>query len=152
MANVQAAPSPGRHMTGVVGDHKVLSANQVVIMIGNVAVGRAQSMNFRESLGTEPVMEIGSMMPAEHIPNRFQGSLTLQRYRLRREVVTQLGLAGSDEAVLKSKMFDVVVKNSDGAMVEKFVGCTPSDTSGDFQANRAATRGHTFFYMQRVNG
>lgn len=142
----------GRHMRGRVNEHKTLTGNLIQIMVAGKVVGRIQSISSRESFGTEPVYELGSMMPAEYVTNRWQGTLTIEKYQLRRSQFDGLPVAYS-ENVLTSELFDVVViDKATGVQLEKFIGCIQSDAGKTFQANRAANQNVTFFYMDHDDG
>jgi hypothetical protein len=147
-----AAPLPGRHLVGKVEDHKTLTGNQILIQIAGQTVGRCQSITHRESFGTEPLYELGSMLPAELVPLRWSGSLTVDKYRLRQSAFDKTPVKYG-ENVLKQQLFDVVVVDKvTGNVVEKFRGCVQSDLSGAFPANRASTQNVTFLYMEHVDG
>lgn len=70
--------------------HKTLAGHDVIIKLGGVEVGRAQSISGTRDFGIEPVMEIGSMKPQEFVPLRFSGSITLERYFVRNDDLMQV--------------------------------------------------------------
>ena len=148
----QDKPSPGRHLTGTVENHPTATANIIEIRIRDKVVGRVQTVSNRESFGTEPLYEIGSMLPAEIVPTRWQGSITVDKYVLRKASIEALPLAYS-ESILKTLLFDVViVDRTTGKTIEKFQGCVQSDAGRTYAAQRPVNQNATFAYMNHVEG
>lgn len=59
------------------------AGHTVVLKLGGYLVGRAQTANARRTFGTQGVYEIGSIMPVEHIPLRYEGSVTMDKFFIR---------------------------------------------------------------------
>ena len=59
------------------------AGHTVLLKLGGELVGRAQTANARRTFGTQGIYEIGSIMPVEHIPLRYEGSVTLDRFLIR---------------------------------------------------------------------
>lgn len=152
MAATNVRPMPGRHLTGKVEDHQTLTGNQILIQVEGRTIGRVQNMTARESFGTEPLYEVGSMLPAELVPLQWRGTLSIDKYRLKQDAVEGLGLAFGED-VLKKNLFDVVIINkATGSIVEKFAGCVQADLGGNYPANRPATQNVTFLFQEHIKG
>lgn len=87
----------------------VHSGNTVMLMIKGKPVGRAQSASGTRSYGTEGVYEIGSIMPQEHVYLKYEGELTVERLRMKKENFAKLGYASLGEEILKKDIIDIVV-------------------------------------------
>ena len=61
----------------------VHAGHTINIRIGATIVGKIQGLDGERSFGTEGVYEIGSIMPKEHINNRYEGSLSMERFFVR---------------------------------------------------------------------
>jgi len=59
------------------------AGHTVLLKLGGELVGRAQTANARRTFGTQGVYEIGSIMPVEHIPLRYEGSVTMDKFLIR---------------------------------------------------------------------
>lgn len=75
----------------------VHTGNTIYITIGNTPIGRAQSLQAERSFGTEGVYEIGSIMPQEHVYLKYDGTLTVNRFRLRREDIEKSGFGSLEK-------------------------------------------------------
>lgn len=81
----------------------------MLLVVENMVVGRAQSLQAQRSYGTEGVYEIGSIMPQEHVYNRYEGQLTLERFLVRKDTLVELGMAGLGEDILKKGVMDLAI-------------------------------------------
>ena len=132
--------------TGVTGALVQLKVNGMVI-------GRAQSLDPRTSFGTEGVYEIGSIMPQEHVQNRYEGSFTLERYLMRNEDLARAGLIGLGEDILTKDIIDVEMVNKvDGTTLRVYRGCTFSDYTTNIRANAIAGENATVQYLSADYG
>ena len=121
----------------------------VLLMIGNKVVGRAQGLDARRSYGTEGVYEIGSIMPQEHIQNRYEGSCSLERFLMKKESLVDLGLAALGEEVLKLDILDIVViDKASGEIIRAYRGCTISEYSENFRVGAISGENATFQYLK----
>lgn len=128
----------------------VHTGNTVSIRIKGVEVGRAQSLSAQREFGTEGVYQIGSIMPQEHDYLKYTGTLTMNRMRVRKDELANLGLAPLGEDVLKLAIFDIlVVDNTDGSIMEVYQGCSIVSYQSEIRANEfaATTAQFTFLTM-----
>ncbi|MNW28255.1 hypothetical protein D3C74_50770 [compost metagenome] len=131
----------------------VHSGNTILLVINNKVVGRAQGIDARRSFGTEGVYEIGSIMPQEHIYNKYEGEVSLERFFVKKDNLKTLGLASLGEEVLKQDIVDIVVvaKGEDGSIgevVRAYRGCSIRDYSENFRANTISGENASFVYLK----
>ncbi|QKE56371.1 tail tube protein [Bacillus phage YungSlug] len=127
----------------------VHSGATVLLMINNKVVGRAQGIDGRRSFGTEGVYEIGSIMPQEHVQNRYEGTATLDRFFVKNKSLKDLGLASLGEEVLQLDLIDMVVIDKETkAIIRAYRGCTISDYSENFRAGAISGENATFQYLK----
>lgn len=81
----------------------------MLLVINNKIIGRAQSLQAQRSYGTEGVYEIGSIMPQEHVYNRYEGQITLERFLVRKDTLVDLNMAGLGEDILKMGVIDLAI-------------------------------------------
>lgn len=131
-----------------INSQTVHTGNTVSIRIKNYEVGRAQSLSAQREFGTEGVYEIGSIMPQEHDFLKFNGSVTLNRLRIRKDDLSKIGFAPYGEDVLKTALFDIVVENkADGGILEIYQGCSIQNYSTEYRANEFVSESATFLYL-----
>ena len=127
----------------------VHSGNTIIIKYKGQAIGRAQGLDARRSYGTEGVYEIGSIMPQEHIHQRYEGSFTLERYLVRTKDMIKLGIASLGAGILDIGELDFEVQDKlTGEAIRTYVGCTCSDHSENFRANAISGENATFYYLK----
>lgn len=93
----------------------VNTGNTMLLVVNGHVIGRAQSLQAQRSYGTEGVYEIGSIMPQEHVYNRYEGQITLERFLVRKDTLVELGLAGLGEDILTKGIMDIAVFQKMGA-------------------------------------
>lgn len=137
----------------------VHSGATVLLQINGITVGRAQGLDARRSFGTEGVYEIGSIMPQEHIQNRYEGSFTVERYLMKASDVTRamgtgaydmagLNLTALGEEILEKEVVDfVVLDKSTNKAIRTYHGCTSSDYSENFRTGAISGENATFYYL-----
>src|SRR4030042_3912124 len=55
-----------------------------------VQLGRGQGLTARRGFNTSGVYQLGSIYPAEHVPLRFEGTLTLERFLVRKDAIDEI--------------------------------------------------------------
>ena len=114
----------------------VHTGNTISIRIKNYEVGRAQSMTVDKDLGVEPVHEIGRYQAVEHVHTRYDGTITLNRSRLKHEDLQSVGLSPYGEDALQAATFDIIVQDKlSGAIIEAYLGCTVQSYNTEYRAN-----------------
>lgn len=126
----------------------VVTGATVLLKIDGTTVGRAQSIDPRVTFGTEGVYEIGSIMPQEHVQNRYEGTFTLERYMLRETDLAHAGYIGLGEDILQKDIIDIEVINKlDNKTLRVYRGCTFSDYTNTIRANAIAGENATVQYL-----
>lgn len=134
-------------------DQTVHTGNTVTLMIGGKPIGRAQSLTAQRSFGTEGVYEIGSIMPQEHVYLKFEGSVTLQRMRIRTQDLADLGLAPLGNDVLKMNIIDIVVTDkTTGQPLETYNGASINSYNTEYRANEIVSEQIEFLYLYTSKG
>lgn len=126
----------------------VHSGNTVLLKVKGVVVGRAQSLDGRRSFGTEGVYEIGSIMPQEHVNNRYEGTVALERFLIKVDDLAQVGMAALGEEILKTDVIDIeVIDKATGNAVRVYRGCTCVDYSETFRVGAICGENSSFQYL-----
>ena len=134
-------------------DQTVHTGNTVLLKVKGVVVGRAQSLDGRRSFGTEGVYEIGSIMPQEHVNQRYEGSVTLDRFLIRRDDLAKVEMAALGEEILKTNVIDIEVIDKDtNEAVRVYRGCTCADYSENFRVGAISGENATFQYLTSDRG
>ena len=133
----------------------VHTGNTIYITIGNTPIGRAQSLQAERSFGTEGVYEIGSIMPQEHVYLKYDGTLTVNRFRLRREDIEKSGFGSRGEDVLRRDIINILVMGhkdgktgaSNGEIVEAYLGCSILSYNFTITANEISSDEAQFKFL-----
>lgn len=83
----------------------------VSIRIGGheIGSGRIQSFNADHDFGLQAVRGVGDFNPVEHVHNAYDGTVTLDAFRIRTKDLVKLGLAALGKDILKLPVIDVVL-------------------------------------------
>lgn len=131
----------------------VHSGNTLLLKVKGVVVGRAQSLDGRRSFGTEGVYEIGSIMPQEHINNRYEGTISLERFLIKLDDLAQVGMAALGEEILTTDVIDIeVIDKATGKPVRVYRGCTCVDYSETVRVGAVCGENASFQYLSCDKG
>ena len=131
-----------------IADQQVHSGNTVELYIAGKAVGRAQSISADADWGTETVHELGTIMPTEAVPLKYDGTVTLNRMRIRKNDLIKAGIVSLGADILQKVPIDIVVKdNTTGQVLEAYMGATLSRKTTDIRANEIIAEEATFVYL-----
>lgn len=126
----------------------VHTGNTVLLMVNGKVIGRAQSIDGERQYGTTGVYEIGSIMPQEHVYLRYEGTISLNRFRMKKESLDQLGLAALGEDILKRGVIDIVVMdNLTKQVIISYRGCTAESLSETFSVGEITAEDSTWQYL-----
>ena len=129
-------------------EQTVHSGNTVLIKYKGITIGRAQGLDARRSFGTEGVYEIGSIMPQEHVQNRYEGSFSLERYLVRTNDLAKAGVAALGAEILNRGVLDFeVIDKITNKTVRVYRGCTVSDYSENFRVGAISGENVTVQYL-----
>lgn len=131
----------------------VHSGNTVLLKVNGAVVGRAQSLDGRRSFGTEGVYEIGSIMPQEHVNNRYEGTVQLERFLIKTADLAKVGMAALGEEILTKDIIDIeVIDKATGNTIRVYRGCTAVDYSENFRVGAISGENASFQYLSCDNG
>jgi hypothetical protein len=129
------------------------AGHTIRLKIDGQEVGRAQSIDGRVSFGQEGQYEIGSIMPQEHVALRVEGSVTLDKFRIRKKSLAELGLAKLGEGILNMNVIDIEVTDRfTGDIVEVYRGCSLGEYSRSHRANAISGENATWQYLSADMG
>ena len=98
-----------------------------------------------QDFGTEGAYVIGSIMPQEHVPQRWQGSITLDAFRIRRGDLRKAGLAAYGEEVMMMELLDLeVMDRVTGEIIKVYERCTLASYNYNVTANAFSGESVTF--------
>jgi len=149
MAKATKTNTHAAHLIELVIDAPEMGLNQVVI-------GRAQRIANTKNFGTQNVYEIGSIMPKESVPLRFEGSITVDNLIIRYDSLSKIKPIGMDETgitsfaaeILEKETFDIVVRDKiTKREVRRFKDCTLQSMSEDYTSNALLASTATFLYL-----
>jgi len=129
------------------------AGHTIKLKIDGKEVGRVQSIDARGSFGQEGQYEIGSIMPQEHVALRFEGSVTVDKFRIRKKSLAELGLAKFGEGILKMGVIDMEVTDRfTGDIVEVYRGMSLNEYSRSHRANAISGENATWLYLSADQG
>lgn len=132
----------------VVKDQPAHAGHTIRLKINGVEVGRAQSVNGRRSFGTENQYEIGSIEPQESVALRIEGTVTLEKYRIRKKSLAELGLSSYGVGILNMDVFDIEVTDKyTNDIVIVYRKCTLQESSETFSAGAMSGENATWTYL-----
>lgn len=136
-----------------VTEQTVHSGNTVYIMIDRHVIGRARSLSAERDFGTQGVYEIGSIMPQEHVHLQYEGTVTLERYQMKKENLASLEIASMGEDILKKGIIDIILyDNLSNKVITVYRGCTLSSYSENIEAGAITGESARFFFLESASG
>lgn len=131
----------------------VHAGHTIKIKLDNQEIGRIQGGDGRRSFGQEGIYQIGSIMPQEHVPLRYEGGFTVDRFYVREKDLASLGLASLGEEILHMDVIDIeVLDNVTNKVVRVYEGCSLQDYSETFRVNAIAGENASFVYRNARGG
>jgi hypothetical protein len=129
------------------------AGHTIRLKIDGKEVGRAQSVDGRRSFGQEGQYEIGSIMPVEHVALRYEGSVTLDKFKIRKKSLAELGLAKLGVGILNMNVIDIEITDRfTGDIIVVYRGCSLQDYSESFRANAIAGENASWQYLSADQG
>lgn len=128
---------------------KVRTHLNVALLIAgkNIGHARLQSFNADHDYGTTPVHGIGDYLPAEHVNNKFQGTIQVDSFAIRKNDLAQLGISALGEAILTQGVIDIEVKDSgNGLSIRTYKDCVVSRYSERIQQGEICGENATFMF------
>ena len=129
-------------------NQSVHAGHTILMKIDGQEVGRIQAGDGRRSFGQEGVYEIGSIMPQEHVPVRYEGGFTCDRFYMRKKDLATIGLAALGEDILKMDVIDIeIIDKYTGQTVRVYEGCSLQDYTENFRVNAIAGENASWVYL-----
>jgi len=129
------------------------AGHTIKLKIAGKEVGRAQSIDGKRSFGQEAQYEIGSIMPQEHVALKYDGSVTLDKFKVRKKSLKQLGLTSLGVGILNMDVIDIEVTDKyTGETVIVYRGCSLQDCSENFKVNAISGENATWVYLSADEG
>lgn len=129
------------------------AGHTIRLKIGGQEVGRAQSVDGRRSFGQEGQYELGSIMPQEHVALRYEGSVTFDKFKIRKKSLKDLGLATFGVGILKMNVIDIEITDRfTNDIVVVYRGCSLQDYSENFRVNAISGENASWAYLSADQG
>lgn len=110
--------------------------HQILLKVNGVEIGAARNMDINQDFGVEPAYVIGSILPVEHTPQRWSGTIDLDKFFIRRDIGIGANIDVSSEGVLTIQPLDVEVIDKDSNQTLLVAqGCTLQSSSITIGAN-----------------
>jgi hypothetical protein len=129
-------------------------------------------MRADRNYGTQGVYQVGSIMPQEHGPTRYEGTLAVDRFLVRRAVIGQMARSIRDQLkslpegnaaegtpvddeqlIMNLEVLDVIVEDKySGQVLRSYIGCSLMRYSENITANALAGEDATFTYLNCLDG
>lgn len=136
-----------------VAKQTVHAGHTIKLKIAGQIIGRARSINGRVSFGQEAVREISSIMPAEHVALSYDGSVTLDKFKIRKKSLIKAGLARFGIGILNMDVIDIeITDNFTGEIVEVYRGCSLNEYTSNHTANSLSGENATFVFLTADEG
>lgn len=145
---------------------KTHAGHTVRILVGGVEIGRIQSLSARRNFGMQGVYQVGSIMPQEHTATRYEGTITVDRFFVRKSIVGQLVRSirdqlkqyagysestplGEEDLIMNLDILDIILEDKySGVPIRKYMGCSLGDYTETIRANAIAGENATFMYLE----
>ncbi len=132
---------------------QVHAGHTIKLKIDGQEVGRAQAIDGRRSFGQEAVHELGTIMPQEHVALRYEGTVTLDKYKVRRKSLAQMNLTKLGNDILNMDVIDIEVTDKyTNEIVIVYRGCSLQDSSENFRTNALSGENATWLYLSADEG
>lgn len=134
-------------------NQSVHAGHTIRLKIAGVEIGRARTVSGRVSFGQEAVREIGTNMPVEHVALTYDGSVTLDKFKIRKKSLVKLGLARLGIGILNMDVIDIEITDKyTNEIVEVYRGCSLNEYSSNHTANSIAGENATFVFLSADEG
>jgi hypothetical protein len=96
--------------------------------------------------------QIGSIMPQEHVYLRYEGSVTVERFRMKKENLASLGFAALGEEVLQMDIMDIVLyDNYTQEVIVAYRGCSIDTYSENTNVGEISSESARFYFLTSAN-
>jgi len=134
-------------------NQSVHAGHTIKLKIDGYEIGRARSVSGRVSFGQEAVREIGTNMPVEHVALTYDGSVTLDKFKIRKKSLIKMGLAKFGVGILNMDVIDIEITDKyTGEIVEVYRGCSLNEYSSNHTANSISGENATWVFLSADEG
>lgn len=92
-------------------------------------------------------------MPQEHINNRYEGTVSMERFLIKKNDLAKAGMAALGEEVLKHDVIDIeVIDKATKQTVRCYRGCTCVDYSENFRVGAISGENASWQYLSCDTG
>jgi hypothetical protein len=118
-------------------DNMFLTGQQISLKMGGMTIGSARSMSIRQDFGVEPAHVIGDILPAENVPQKWTGTIELDKFYIRKNISgAAANIDVSSNGILTVDLIDVeVIDKQSQQTVGVCQGCTLSSSDITITAN-----------------
>lgn len=128
--------------------YRARNANSVLVMVGDLPVGFAQTTSHSFDFGTEQLYGIGAAKPQEVQQLRISPQITIDTLAMTLDGLTAFGNPANLAAILANQQFNLHVSDGKtGLPIFTYVGCVASNFSESIPANQPITDSITFMAM-----
>lgn len=128
--------------------YRARNANSVLILVGDLPIGFAQTTSHSFDFGTEQIYGIGSALPQEVQQLRISPQITLDSMAMTLDGLTAFGNPANLAVILGNNQFNLHVSDGKtGLPIFTYVGCVASNFSESIPANQPITDSVTFMAM-----
>lgn len=134
-------------------NQSVHAGHTIRLKVGGVEIGRGRSINGRVSFGQEAVREIGTPMPVEHVALTYDGSVTLDKFKIRKKSLVKSGLAKFGIGILNMDVIDIEVSDRfTDEIIEVYRSCSLNEYSSSHTANSISGENATWVFLSADEG
>ena len=136
-----------------IANQTVHAGHTIKFKIGGKVVGRGQSIDGRRSFGQQGQYELGSIMPQEHVALRYEGSVSMDMFLIRKKSLKDLGLAALGVGILNLAVIDIEITDKfTKDIIRVYRGCSLQDYSENFRVNAISGQNATWQYLSCDQG
>jgi hypothetical protein len=134
-------------------NQQVHAGHTIRLKVDGVEIGRARSINSRVSFQQEPVPEIGSIKATEHVTTSYNGSVTLDKFKIRRKSLRDLGLARFGLGILNMDVIDIeVTDRHTNDIIEVYRQCSLTEYSSTHSAQALSGENASWVFIEADDG
>lgn len=127
------------------------AGHQITIKAGGIEIGGARSININQDWQLEPGYIVGSIMPVEINPMRWNGSLELEKFYLRSDIGSTTNIDLSSEGALTISGIDIEILDKElNQTILVAQGCIIQSANINVTANAYTGERGTFIPMRIV--
>ena len=98
-------------------------------------------------------LEIQHCVCKKNINNRYEGSVSLERFLIKKGDLAKVGMAALGEEILTTDIIDIeVIDKATGSTIRVYRGCTCVDYSETFRVGAISGENATFQYLSCDTG